>query len=109
MMSWNLALTTPLAHSVTHPVSGLVKILLFAASLFLFNPSFAEQPSAVININSASIEQLESIKGIGNKKAQAIIEFRNQNGEFASLEDLTKVKGIGEKFIEKNRALLSVE
>lgn len=86
---------------------NLSKSLLLAASLILFNPSYAEQPTTTININNATIEQLVSIKGIGSKKAQAIIDFRNENGDFVNLEDLTKVKGIGNKFIEKNRSSLT--
>jgi competence protein ComEA len=87
---------------------NLSKSLLLAASLIIFNPSFAEQPSSTININNATIEQLVSIKGIGSKKAQAIIDFRSENGDFVNLDDLTKVKGISSNFINKNRATLTV-
>jgi len=62
-----------------------------------------------LNINNASIEQLEKMKGIGSRKAQAIVEYRLQNGTFATVEELAKVKGIGPKFISKNRAWLSVQ
>lgn len=91
-------------------IRNLTKSLLFALTLLIFNPSYAELPSALsININNATAEQLETIKGIGSKKAQAIIEYRTEHGNFTSVEDLTSVKGIGNKFIEKNKTLLSTE
>ena len=54
-----------------------------------------------ININTADTTTLDSLKGIGPSKAQAIVDYRNQHGAFKSIEDLTKVKGISDKFIAK--------
>jgi comEA protein len=48
-----------------------------------------------INLNTATKEELMNIKGIGEKTAGNIIEFRDNNGKFSSLEDLMKIKGIG--------------
>ncbi len=57
-----------------------------------------------VNINTADAETISSsLKGIGLKKAQAILEFRKANGEFKTHEDVAKVKGIGDKTIEKNK------
>ena len=64
--------------------------------------------SAAININTATSEQLTALKGIGLKKAQAIVSYRNQNGQFASATDLANVKGIGIKTVEKNKSLIEV-
>ncbi|WP_218938239.1 ComEA family DNA-binding protein [Parashewanella tropica] len=59
-----------------------------------------------ININTATAEQLQSLKGIGKKKAAAIVEYRKKHGKFKSVADLKKIKGLGDKFIAKNKKLL---
>lgn len=56
-----------------------------------------------VNINTASIEELITLEGIGDAYAQRIIEFRDKNGPFQKPEDLLKVKGIGEKIFEANQ------
>lgn len=57
-----------------------------------------------ININEASAEAIsERLKGIGLKKAQAIVEWRTANGKFTSIEQLMEVKGIGEKTLAANK------
>lgn len=61
-----------------------------------------------ISLNSADLQQLQQLNGAGPKKAQAILDYRNQNGAFKSIEDLKNVKGIGDKFLEKNRANMSL-
>ena len=61
-----------------------------------------------VSLNSANAEQLQQLTGVGAKKAQAIIAYRNQNGGFKRIDDLKKVKGIGEKLFEQNRARLSL-
>ena len=54
----------------------------------------------LININTATAEQLKLLKGIGDATARNIIEYRTANGNFKSADDLLKVKGIGEKRLE---------
>lgn len=56
---------------------------------------------AEIDVNTASAMELQRIKGIGPKTAQAIIEFRNQNGPFNSVQEVTRVKGVGQKTLQK--------
>lgn len=75
-----------------------LKTLLIAAALF------AQSALAAVNINTADAETLaKELNGIGVKKAEAIVEYREKNGAFKSVESLTKVKGIGLKTVEKNR------
>ena len=63
-----------------------------------------------VNINIASADELAStLKGIGKKKAQAIIDFRKLHGPFAAAEELAQVKGIGEATIKKNKGLITVK
>lgn len=58
-----------------------------------------------VNINSATEKEIVlSLKGIGKKKAKAIINYRKKNGQFKTVEDLIKVKGIGKKLIKKNQS-----
>lgn len=63
--------------------------------------------SETVNINSASLEELQSLKGIGLVKAKAIIEYREHNGKFTSLDQLTQVSGIGDRFVEHNADKIS--
>lgn len=56
--------------------------------------------SGKVNINTATVEELKTLKGVGEKKAEAIIEYRKKNGSFKTKEDLMKVRGIGKKLFE---------
>lgn len=64
--------------------------------------------SQKININTASVSELQSLHGVGQKKAEAIVEYRQQHGKFQSIQDLQKVKGIGPKLFEKNQARIGL-
>lgn len=64
----------------------------------------AQSVWAAVNVNTATAEQIaEELKGIGLKKAEAIVDYRKTNGPFKTVESLTEVKGIGLKTVEKNR------
>ena len=62
--------------------------------------SEATSTDSLININSASLELLQTLSGIGPSRAQDIIDYREANGPFLRIEDIVKVRGIGEKTFE---------
>lgn len=64
--------------------------------------------SAPIDINNATADELMQLKGIGRKKAEAIIEYRIQHHGFKAITELDQVKGIGKKLLEQNQAHLTV-
>ncbi|SPL69245.1 ComE operon protein 1 [Acinetobacter stercoris] len=68
----------------------------------------SQSTSNRISLNRADLLQLQQLKGVGAKKAQAIIEYRQQNGNFKTIEDIQKVKGIGPKMFENNKSLLTL-
>ena len=63
----------------------------------------------VININTATLEQLEALPGVGPVSAQRILDHRIEIGSFKSVEQLVEVKGIGEKSLGKFRDLVTVK
>lgn len=80
---------------------------------------FAEQPKAtlqlqgqvsgpVVNINKASAEELDAIRGIGPVLAERIVKYREQNGAFKTVEDLSKVHGINGSKFQKIKAQVTV-
>ena len=56
--------------------------------------------NSLVNINTASVEELQTIDGIGESKAKSIVEYRNNNGLFKRIEDIKNVEGIGDKLYE---------
>ena len=82
----------------------IVVILIFIG----FAASWADE-SQKIDINTASADELMQLKGIGEKKAAIIIEFRETNGPFELPEDIQKVPGIGPKTFETNKDRIAVK
>lgn len=68
----------------------------------------AAAAKAAINLNTATVDQLETLPGIGRKTAERIIEYRTKSGGFKRIEDLMNVKGIGEKSFLKLKPLVVV-
>ena len=62
----------------------------------------------MININFANNETLMAVKGVGEKRAEAIINYRTKYGPFSSIEELTEVDGIGQATVNANRDILIV-
>ena len=61
-----------------------------------------------LNLNSATLDQLETLPGIGRKTAERILEYRTKSGGFKRIEELMNVKGIGEKSFLKLKPLIAV-
>jgi competence protein ComEA len=79
-------------------------LITFITSLVLFS-----QALFAVNVNTADAAAIaQELNGVGAKKAQAIVEYREANGNFKTIESLTEVKGIGLKTVEKNRDLIEL-
>ena len=82
-------------------INSIVKQTLIAVALSFSMMSMAQ----AVNINTADVQNLaDELNGVGIKKAQAIVAWRDANGRFETQNDLTNVKGIGAKTVEKNKA-----
>jgi len=115
--------------SMKFRVLKLLTSVIVSCSLLVINPlsaadikapsnkEIAEQSSIsnqkttitkTVNLNNSTVDQLITLKGIGEKKAHAILAYRKQVGSFKSVQDLTKVKGIGEKVLLDNKSRLKI-
>ncbi len=97
----------------------------FAPTIFLGKPDLIAVPNKahpqnrtnavtpnkpeLLNINTASADELETLPNIGEATSQRIIDYRTQHGDFSSVDDLQNVKGIGEKTLEKLRPFIDAE
>jgi competence protein ComEA len=69
--------------------------------------SVKSKPS-IVNINTATIEELDSLDGVGTKKAEAIIEYRKTHGKFSTIDDIKNVSGIGDGIFSKIKNSIKV-
>ena len=72
------------------------------------SPGAKAASTAVVNINTASPEQLEQLPGVGPKTAARIVEYRQKNGGFKKVEEIMNVRGIGEKAFLKMKNQLTI-
>ena len=79
----------------------IIRNLLTVSALFI-GSVFA------LDLNTATVAELKALKGIGQKKAEAIVAYREANGAFKSVDELKKVKGIGDKILEELKTELTV-
>ena len=98
----------------------VVSIAAAACLLAVHTPVFAQSKAAprattakpaagkVVNINTASVAELDGLPGIGAKTAALIVEYRQKNGPFKKIEELMNVRGIGEKNFLKLKDQISV-
>ncbi len=69
--------------------------------------AWALQP---VNVNSAGAEEIaEALKGVGQSKAEAIVSYRNEHGDFKHIDELVNVKGIGIRTVDINREFILLE
>ena len=102
--------------------AGFWGVRRFAPAMFLGKPDLiavpnAERPQnratqnkpALLNINTATVEELQTLPNIGEATAQRIIDYRTQHGNFASVDAVQNVKGIGAKTLEKLRPFVDAK
>jgi competence protein ComEA len=89
---------------------GWLRALVLALPLALVAaPLAASALSGVVNVNTASAEELSLLPGVGPARARAIVELRQQRGGFKRIEDLLEVKGIGEASLAKLKPYLALD
>jgi competence protein ComEA len=87
----------------------LIALLTALALVMVFTGLAVAESSDTININTATVEELVQLDRVGQKYAERIIAFRDQNGPFQAPEDIMQVAGIGQKTYEANKDRIVVK
>lgn len=88
-------------------ILSLKSLVTFLAMSLFSIWAWAAQP---VNVNVASAEEMaESLKGVGQSKAEAIVSYRDKNGRFKHVDELVNVKGIGIRTIDINREYILLD
>ena len=87
--------------------TGLALVFALVASSGLAVAAAKPTPTGKVNINTATVEQLQTLPGVGQKLAARIVEQRQKSGSFKSVQEILTVKGIGEKNLAKIQAFLT--
>jgi competence protein ComEA len=96
------------SNEIRNGAPGINCSTLCSANIIEVNNCFGEVQSNKVNINTAGIEQLITLPGIGEARARTIIDYRNENGLFERIEDLQRVSGIGTATFESLKELITV-
>ena len=84
-------------------------VMALLAMIVAFSSPIAAKETTSVNINTASVEELTQLKGVGKKYATRIVAYREENGGFKTPEEIINVRGIGNKILEKNKEAIVVE
>ena len=94
-------------------MKSLISAIMLCLSVLLAHPVLAEvsgAPRVTVNINQASAAEIaETLGWIGLAKAEVIVSYREENGDFADVEELAMVKGIGPATVERNRDRIALQ
>ena len=98
-------------HQTRTARASLLALVLALGMLFAATPTLAAGGSltGVVNINTATTEQLEMLPGIGESRAQEVVALRKKNGGFKSVDELSEVKGIGTVALERLRPFVRTQ
>lgn len=88
--------------------SNICNIEVIEVNNCIENNNITSKNEDLININTASLEELQTLSGIGESKAKNIIEYRSTNGQFKSIEELKNISGIGDSLFEKIKDNITV-